>query len=142
MYNGTEPLSPLKRNPANRVQFQEENKSESTTPTIGNAGLPVQKIDRFEIFRNPTSWSRNPLYMANDPPKPGTPSPDKNVPDLHMKDGKEIRNEELRKATTKSLKDRSEKLLTPTAVSDNRGRPIVSFDKKWMAPKKRLRSRP
>lgn len=132
IYNGAEPLSSLKRNPANRVQFQEESKSESTTQTLENAGLPVQKIDRFEIFRNPPSQSRNPLYTANDPPKPRTPSPDKNLPDLHMKDGKEIRNEELRKATTKSLKDRSEKLPTPTAVSDNRGRPIVSFDKKWM----------
>ena len=110
LYNGTaEPQSPLKRNSANRVQFAKEKGESAYSSTENVSGLPVQKIDRFEIFRNPPSQSRNPLYTDN---RSRSPSPAK-LPDVPMKDGKEIRNEELRKATTKSLRDRSEKLPTP-----------------------------
>ncbi|EDN10332.1 predicted protein [Histoplasma mississippiense (nom. inval.)] len=47
------------------------------------------------------------------------------------KDGKEIRGDDIRAATSMRLKDRSSKLPMPTVVSDRPGRPIVSFDPSW-----------
>jgi len=90
-----------------------------------------KKLDRFEIHRNPPSQSRNAAYTANSPPT--TPMiefiPEVDAPTL--KDGIEIRSDDIRAATTMRLKDRSPKLPTPTAVSDVPGRPIVSFEKTW-----------
>ncbi|EFX05944.1 lim domain containing protein [Grosmannia clavigera kw1407] len=45
--------------------------------------------------------------------------------------GVEIRSDEIRQATSMKLKDRNPKLPTPSFVSDNPGRPIVSFDANW-----------
>ena len=48
-----------------------------------------------------------------------------------MKDGLEIRSDDIRAATSKRFHDRSPKLPTPTVVSDRSARPIVSFDEDW-----------
>lgn len=87
------------------------------------------KFDKVEIQRNPPTQSRNPAYITND----GRPSTDV-VPEeegIKMKDGMEVRSDDIRKATSMSLRDRSPKLPTPSMVSDNPGRPIVSFDRDW-----------
>ena len=43
----------------------------------------------------------------------------------------EIRGDDIRAATSMKKKDRSPQLPTPVAVSDQPGRPIVSFDRTW-----------
>ncbi|KAJ5086624.1 hypothetical protein NUU61_007931 [Penicillium alfredii] len=86
----------------------------------------MEKISRFEIHKNPPSQSRNAGYTSNDPvPQPQTKD------DVPTKNGKEIRSDDIRAATSKKLKDRSESLPMPSAVSDKFGRPIVSFDPSW-----------
>lgn len=87
------------------------------------------KFDKVEIQRNPPTQFRNPAYTTNE----GRPSLDVAHPDegLRMKDGMEVRSDDIRKATSVSLKGRSAKLPAPTMVSDSPGRPIVSFDKDW-----------
>lgn len=113
------------RNPFSRARDSRGKLSRvSTEPT------PATKpLDRFEIQRNPPSQSRNPLYtMNNTSEESKAVVPEEPVP---MKDGKEIRSDDIRKATSASLKDRSAKLPTPTMVSDSPGRPIVSFQKDW-----------
>lgn len=57
------------------------------------------------------------------------------------KDGIEVRSDDLRAATSFSLKNRSPKLPSPTAVSDNCNRPIVSFKPDWTPPKLEERER-
>jgi hypothetical protein len=125
------PLRIKPRNPLTRVQFAQDlsSRSNSTPPE------PTKRLSISEIHRNPPSQSRNPNYTANPPPavqvsekKPVVEEPKPEVP---MKDGLEIRSEEIRLATSMRLKDRSPKLPTPTAVSDRPGRPIVSFDANW-----------
>ncbi|KAK5797773.1 hypothetical protein VI817_004064 [Penicillium citrinum] len=92
-------------------------------------GSVRDRISQFDIHKNPPTQSNNPAYMRNDPLPPTPPSSrEENIP---TKDGKEIRSDDIRAATSKRLKDRSEKLPMPSAVSDRMGRPIVSFDPKW-----------
>ncbi|KAI9673545.1 MAG: hypothetical protein M1829_004052 [Trizodia sp. TS-e1964] len=69
-----------------------------------------------ELIDNPSS------VVENEAPDPDTPK---------MKNGLEIRGEDIRQATSMKLKDRSPKLPIPTAVSNSPGRPIVSFDRDW-----------
>ncbi|KAJ5899118.1 hypothetical protein N7495_003862 [Penicillium taxi] len=94
-----------------------------------NGGSVRDKISRFDIHKNPPTQSRNPAYTSNEPTTPPTPSP--RVTSIPTKDGIEIRDDDIRAATSKRLKDRSENLPMPSAVSDKFGRPIVSFDPKW-----------
>lgn len=96
---------------------------EQGAPVLGN-----QKLDQFEIHRNPPSQSRNAIYTVN-PPTP--PFQAREQPSRISGEGLEIRSEEIRAATSKSKNDRSAKLPTPSAVSDRPGRPIVSFDPAW-----------
>jgi paxillin len=114
------------RNPFSRVRNAKASLSRAST-----APLPeVRRLDTIEIQRNPPTQSRDPAYTLNAPlPTPSNPDPVQD--DIKMKDGKEIRSEDIRKATSMSLKDRSQKLPTPTMVSDRPGRPIVSFEKNW-----------
>lgn len=92
-------------------------------------GSVRDRISQFDIHKNPPTQSRNPTYMENDPLPPTPPSSrEEEVP---TKDGKEIRSDDIRAATSKRLKDRSQNLPMPSAVSDRMGRPIVSFDPKW-----------
>ncbi|KAJ5168290.1 uncharacterized protein N7482_003884 [Penicillium canariense] len=93
-------------------------------------GSVRDKISQFDIHKYPPSQSRNPGYTKNEP-LPPPPPPSKDEGPVPMKDGKEIRGDDIRHATSKKLKDRSENLPMPSAVSNRMGRPIVSFDPKW-----------
>lgn len=92
-------------------------------------GSVRDKISRFDIHKNPPSQSNDPGYTKNEPVAPSPPIKDEEP--VPMKDGKEIRSDDIRAATSKRLKDRSENLPMPSAVSNRMGRPIVSFDPKW-----------
>ncbi|KAF2120647.1 hypothetical protein BDV96DRAFT_565272 [Lophiotrema nucula] len=125
----------VRRNPFSRFQsIRESNLTRANTdPVIGS-----KRFDRTEIHKNPVTQSRNAAYTSNTPvakPQEDVKADAENEPDIKMKDGKEIRGDELRAATSFSLRDRSPKLPTPTAVSDTPGRPIVSFKKDWKATK-------
>jgi paxillin len=118
------------RNPFSRVRNSRQSLNQSATTSP--AGLFWKAREEVEIQNNPPSRSRNPYYTTN--PATGsilelcstTPRDD-----AKMKDGKEIRGDDIRKATSMSLRDRSPKLPTPAMVSDKPGRPIVSFDPNW-----------
>jgi len=118
------PLRIKPRDPLNRVQFAQDVGRSASTPAE-----PTKKLYRAEIHRNPPSQSRNPAYTANSASP--TKTAETPAPEIPMKDGLEIRSDEIRQATSMRLKDRSPKLPTPTAVSDKPGRPIVSFDTNW-----------
>lgn len=126
------PLRIKARNPLNRVQFaQDLGPRSNSTPSE-----PTKKLSRTEIYRNPPTQSRNPLYTANPAPAAQVPESkpaedDQSASETPTKDGLEIRSDDIRQATSMRLKDRSPKLPTPTIVSDKPGRPIVSFDKNW-----------
>ncbi|KAG5930758.1 hypothetical protein E4U53_002135 [Claviceps sorghi] len=102
----------------------------------GLAGQPFhprpdsKPLNRIEIYRNPPTQSRNPLYTTNA----GGSSRTEPEPETERKNGVEVRGDDIRAATSRKLKDRSTKLPEPTAVSDSPGRPIVSFDSNWKAP--------
>lgn len=124
----------VRRNPFSRVQFAKDNNlvRSHTDPVLG-----TKRFDRYEIQNNPPSQSRNAGYTSNSalPAKPKADetarSDAENDPEVKIKDGKEVRSDDIRAATGFRLKDRSAKLPTPTAVSDSPGRPIVSFRKDW-----------
>ncbi|KAG4032363.1 hypothetical protein MFRU_007g02690 [Monilinia fructicola] len=104
------------RNPLNRVQFSSDvHRSNSTPPEI------TKKLSSTEIYKNPPTQSRNPVYTANPPP---TDEPEPMKEEVPKKNGIEIRGDDIRQATSMRLSDRSPKLPTPTAVSDRPGRPI------------------
>ena len=116
------------KNPFARLRSTRSSSAVLTTSQF----LPDKRLERVEIHRNPPSQSRNPTYTTNGPVEAVVEdSVDAEEEEIKLKDGKEIRSDEIRKATSSSLKDRSEKLPTPCMVSDNPGRPIVSFDRNW-----------
>ncbi|KAG8533296.1 uncharacterized protein KY384_002079 [Bacidia gigantensis] len=87
---------------------------------------------RAEIHRNPPSQSHNPTYTTNQSQKRdeaiGEQHSDRSV---QSEDGKEVRSEDIRAATSMRFMDRSPKLPKPAFVSEQPGRHIVSFDKDW-----------
>ena len=94
------------------------------------------RVFRSEIHRNPPSQSRNPSYLKNapvsKPPGPVMANHLEGHADLPLtKDGKEVRSDDIRAATSMRMKDRSPKLPSPTVVSNRPGRPIVSFEQDW-----------
>ncbi|GAB7338943.1 hypothetical protein MBLNU457_5617t2 [Dothideomycetes sp. NU457] len=131
--------SHVRRNPFARVRFNQEKLARTKT-------APVEVNKRFnavEIHKNPPTQSRKPWYLAN---KPSIPTLREDLPkkeeegklqttqeqdSSRMKDGKEIRGDDIRAATSMKRADRSPNLPQPTAVSDSPGRPIVSFQKGW-----------
>jgi paxillin len=141
----------VRRNPFARVRQVQEKFEKKESPSgysikkddekETKSGYSAKKHERIEIQRNPPSQSRNAFYTVNtsvpsspklspqDPPEmDGEKSP-------KIKDGKEIRAEDIREATAKKRKDRSSNLPQPTAVSDSPGRPIVSFQSGWKSVK-------
>ena len=95
-----------------------------------------QKTHGSEIHKNPPSQSRDPLYLRNEKSLTSAVALEAKVGETdtvtaHFKDGKEIRSDDIKAATSMRMKDRSPKLPSPTVVSDRPGRPIVSFDKGW-----------
>ncbi|KAB2571971.1 LIM domain-containing protein [Lasiodiplodia theobromae] len=123
-----------RRNPFSRIQFGRDNLTRSNTDS---QATPQKRFDRFEIHRNEPTQSRNPAYTSNENApvtptqarNPAASSPEESP--VKMKDGKEIRADDIRAATSMRLKDRSPKLPTPSMVSDSPGRPIVSFQKDY-----------
>ena len=91
---------------------------------------------RPEFHRNSPSQSHNPSYLKNPPvsapPDPVIANHAESHADLPVvKDGKEIRSDDIRAATSMRMKDRSPKLPSPTVVSNRPRRPIVSFEHDW-----------
>ncbi|CAK4031182.1 LIM domain-containing [Lecanosticta acicola] len=132
--------SHVRKNPFARVRAQyekmERSNSAPTLPTTASTSR-VGRHDRVEIQRNPPSQSRNAWYMSNEPLPPTPPSASGHDADevapkaTPTTDGREIRGDDIRAATSKSRKDYSSGLPRPTVVSDKPGRPIVSFERGW-----------
>ncbi|KKY14123.1 putative lim domain protein [Diplodia seriata] len=112
-----------RRNPFSRIQFGRDNLTRSSTdpqPTT------LKRFDRFEIHRNEPTQSRNPAYTSNEnapvtptqAQNPAASSPEESP--VKMKEGKEIRADDIRAATSMRFKDRSPKLPTPSM----NGRPL------------------
>lgn len=130
----------IRKNPFARVRMQQERLER--TQSAPNISQPTPKMDRIEIQRNPPSQSRNAGYTSNDilPPTPPSVADHGGDEDVSPKltptrDGKEIRSDDIRAATSKQRSARSPNLPQPTAVSDRLGRPIVSFDQGWKQQK-------
>ena len=95
-----------------------------------------RKVSLQESHGNFPSQKHNPGYVVNDLPAATSGSEKEESLECsedtpRMKNGLEIRSEEIRSATSMKLRDRSPKLPSPTAVSDSPDRPIVSFDLNW-----------
>ncbi|KAK4507686.1 hypothetical protein PRZ48_001421 [Zasmidium cellare] len=136
----TRPLpSHVRKNPFARVRAQYEKMERSNSaPTLQTLPpAPDLRHERVEIQRNPPSQSRNPWYMSNEALPPTPPSTSEHDADevapkmTPTKDGKEVRGDDIRAATSKTRKDYSPNLPRPTVVSDKPGRPIVSFETNW-----------
>ncbi len=126
------PLKPKARNLISQIPTSNQLVHRSATGPIEES----KKLSRFEIHRNPPSQSRNPSYLQNPlpltPPDSGGGGDDDTLVVVPgKKDGIDIRSDEIRAATSLRRKDRSPKLPSPTVVSDQKGRPIVSFDLDW-----------
>lgn len=130
-----QPPAHVRNNPFARRRLRQEAKLEHSTSA---PVLPVSRHDSIEIQRNPPTQSRKAWYTANEPLAPTPPSSRDEPADevqpkttpanaTPTKDGKEIRGDDIRAATSKQRKDRSPNLPQPTLVSDKPGRPIVSF---------------
>lgn len=121
----------MRRNPFMRFQSIKGNPmTRSNTDPV----MTTKRFDRYEIQKNPPTQSRNAAYTLNAAESKAAEENKinaENDTEVKLKDGKEIRSDELRAATGFRLKDRSPKLPTPTVVSDAPGRPIVSFKKNW-----------
>ena len=94
------------------------------------------RVFRSEIHRDPPSQSRDPSYLKNSPVS--TPPDTVSINSAESQtvismttDGRELRSDDIKAATTMRMKDRSPKLPSPTVVSNRPGRPIVSFEQDW-----------
>ena len=119
----------VRRNPFARVRFQQD-KLERTN----SAPIPtIKQLEAVEIQKNPPTQSRKPWYLSNRsaPPAPAIQEEPEVEDSPRMKDGMEIRGDDIVAATSMKRKDRSPNLPQPTAVSDSPGRPIVSFQPDW-----------
>ena len=115
--------------------YKDRTVSQSFNPRL--ASEDKVRVFRSEIHKNSPSQSRNPSYLTNPPVS--TP-PDQVVGNADyeghsdpptFKDGKEVRGDDIKAATSMRRKDRSPKLPSPTVVSNRLGRPIVSFEQNW-----------
>ena len=125
------PLATKTRNTVSDLSSSKSGKHSRLT-----SGEEKQHVYQSEIHRNPPSQSRDPSYKQNGM-SPAPPAAamvdDENVDEVRSatRDGREIRGDDIRAATSKRMRDRSPKLPSPTVVSDRPGRPIVSFDEDW-----------
>ena len=134
------PLKPKPRNTSygSRIveKFPKPNRTQ-TAPMELN-----ERVSTTEIHKNPPSQSHNAHYSQNLPTlslsKPARSGDDTEPP--RSRNGKEIRSDDIRAATSMRLSDRSNKLPSPTVVSDRPGRPIVSFDEGWKPRQKDLKN--
>lgn len=128
----TNPLKPKARNSISQLPMASQTLLRFTTAPVEER----KKLSTFEIHKNPPSQSRNPSYLKN--PLPPTPPDSGSGSDIgglvvvpEKKDGIDIRSDDIRAATSLRMKDRSPRLPSPTVVSNQKGRPIVSFDLDW-----------
>ncbi|KAF2484381.1 hypothetical protein BDY17DRAFT_248763 [Neohortaea acidophila] len=127
------PQAHTRRNPFARVRMHTDKLERTRSEPIVSA----PRLDSVEIQRNPPSQSRRPWYMSNEPLPPTPPSPagqpaDEVSPKVTpTREGREVRGDDIRAATSKRRSDYSPKLPRPTMVSDKPGRPIVSFQQDW-----------
>ena len=123
----------IRKNPFARVRMQAERLERANSEPI----ISTPMRHSIEIQKNPPSQSRNPWYMSNEQLPPTSPSRDDRPADevspkvTPTKEGREVRSDDIRSATSKQRKDYSPKLPRPTMVSDKPGRPIVSFKQDW-----------
>jgi hypothetical protein len=111
-------------NPTTRARYR------GSTPTSASTSQRRNPLSWVDIHKNPPSQSRNPSYTTNT--SSHMHIHEAKTPDsASKKNGMEIRADYILEATRMRLKERSSKLPTPTAVSDDPGRPIVSFDSRW-----------
>jgi LIM domain len=94
------------------------------------SSVPKARPNPFDRRRKQAEQPKAAPYTSNVATPP--PAPESEHPPT--RDGREIRSDDIRAATSMKRSDRSPKLPTPTAVSDRAGRPIVSFDPAWKAP--------
>lgn len=112
------------------LQVRNEN-PRSPPERAGTASFGGNKsFNKYEIHQNSPTQSRNARYTTNTPTPPHSRE-NSLQSEVELKDGREIRSDEIRAATSMRRSDRSPKLPRPTAVSDRPGRPIVSFDRSW-----------
>lgn len=133
------PLHSKSRNTATRVHFAHD----TSECSMSAPGMETKAVSKYDIHKNPPSRSRDPSYVSNALPPTPPDSASASDSELNgasdkplMKNGIEVRGEDIRAATSMRLKDRSPKLPTPTVVSDRPGRPIVSFDHDWKPKEK------
>ncbi|KAK6443212.1 hypothetical protein LTR95_000036 [Oleoguttula sp. CCFEE 5521] len=123
----------MRKNPFARMRLQQDRLERTQSAPVLSPTLP--RLDRVEIQRNPPSQSRNADYRKSisTPPAAASPMHEEGDPSVltPTKDGKEIRSDDIRQATSKQRKDRSPNLPQPTVVSEKSNRPIVSFQKDW-----------
>ena len=124
----------VRKNPFARVRMQ----TEKLERTRSEPMVSLAARHSVEIQKNQPSQSRNPGYTSNGlSSSTGVASGSRASDDVSPKatpperDGREIRDNDIRAATSKSRKDYSPKLPRPTIVSDKPGRPIVSFKRDW-----------
>ncbi|KAK0878874.1 hypothetical protein LTR87_007324 [Friedmanniomyces endolithicus] len=129
-----QPPSRLRNNPFARVRLQQHAKLEHS---MSAPVLPVMKHTSVEIQRNTPTQDKRAWYTSNEPSQLTPPSSREQPGEedspiaTPTKDGREIRGDDIRAATSKQRKDRSPNLPQPTLVSDKPGRPIVSFKQDW-----------
>ncbi|KAI9790255.1 MAG: hypothetical protein M1816_005280 [Peltula sp. TS41687] len=110
----------------------------ASKPVLANT---ARKSSLQERHGNSPSQKHNPGYVVNSSTaaaggyaekKKDESLDDTTDPSPPMKNGLEVRSQEIRSATSMRLqRDRSSKLPSPTAISDSPDRPIVSFDPDW-----------
>ena len=111
-----------RRNPFQRARL---NRASQSTNTRNIAAPTLYGRNSNEL----PSLVRESRYISNPP----TPSPENSEKELfeealpRYRDGVEIRNDEIRAATSMRLGDRSPRLPSPSLVSRSPKRPIVSF---------------
>ncbi|MCJ1401124.1 hypothetical protein MMC11_004336 [Xylographa trunciseda] len=126
------PLKPKNRNPSISAKEKMNTVCKANSVPL----LEDKRFSRYEIHKNPPSRSRDPSYLQNPLAATSSETTDvvhgpTGIDTIPMKEGIEIRSNEIRAATSMRFKDRSPKLPTPTVVSDRPGRPIVSFDRDY-----------
>lgn len=128
----------IRRNPFARAQAVKENQKENQKAGFDRADV-IKSLKSINTDREAQRW--NPTYTSNISPalSPPIKSPSEHEEDpmdreVRYKDGVEVRGDDIRAATSMFRKDRSRRLPSPTVVSDDPTRPIVSFDANWQPP--------
>ena len=132
------PLKPKARN-TSYGSYEIISKVEKNNRTQTASLEKTKTVSIVDIYKNAPSRSRDGYYCCNPDPTPASESIDPASECPSSINGKELRSDDIRAATSMRFKDRSPKLPMPSVVSDRPGRPIVSFEKDWRPRQKELR---